>query len=188
MPTNFLGVNNMASWWYWRDNIGFLVLYIVDIISKGFLYSWYFINRFSFAYGWYFINRFVFLDLWQTAWYLTVQNGQWKEYKGCGICSKLIILRSGKFIVTLIKCSFYWLWADFRPWSSISIINFGQVNTCWDVYINDDTSEMKYWVALLKTYETMKEKWFGILNYPNFTGMDFQKTWKLQYFWNLRKK
>ena len=73
------------------------------------------------------------------------------------------------FIVTLFKC-FYWLWADFRSWSSVSVIDFGQVNTYCHVYVNYDTSEMKYWVSLLKTYDAMKEKWFGILNCPNFAG------------------
>ena len=70
--------------------------------------------------------------------------------------------------MTLFKCFYYWLWAGFRSWSSVSVVNFGQVNTYWDVYINDDTNEMKYWVSLLKTYEAKKEKQFGIQNCPNF--------------------
>ena len=150
-----------------------MVLYIVDIISS-FLYSWYFINRFSFVYSWYFINRFVFFRITVNSlvftcskWTMKTIKKLWYLFKINNINIKNINININ-FIVTLFKCFYYWLWAGFRSWSSVSVINFGQVNTCWDVYINDDTNEMKYCVSLLKTYEAMNEKQFGILNCPNF--------------------
>ena len=143
-----------------------MLLYIVDIISRSFLYSWYFINRFSFVYSWYFINRFVFFRITVNSLVFTCSKWTMKTIKKLWYLFKInnINIKNTNinininFIVTLFKCFYYWLSADFRTWSGVSVIDFGQVNTYWDVYINDDTGEMKYWVSVLKTYEIMKEK------------------------------
>ena len=149
-----------------RQYIEFLVLHIVNIISRSFLYSWYFISRFSFVSSWYFINRFGFFRFIVNSlvfncskWTMKTIKKLWHLFKINNINIKNTNININiNFIVTLFKCFYYWLWADFRTWSGVSVINFGQVNTYWDVYINDDTGEMKYWVSLLKTYEIMKEK------------------------------
>ena len=78
----------------------------------------------------------------------------------------LMISTSGQLYCDLIQV---FLLLTLSRFSSVFVVDFGKVNTFWDAYIIDDTSEMKYWVAHWKCMRQWK-KWFDIANYPNFAG------------------
>ena len=65
----------------------------------------------------------------------------------------LMISTSGQLYCDLIQV---FLLLTLSRFSSVFVIDFGKVNTFWDAYINDDTSEMKYWVAHWKCMRQWK--------------------------------